>query len=247
MRLLIIRHGDPDYSIDSLTEKGRREAFLLSERLARENISEIYCSPLGRAKATARYTAARLGLETEILNWLTEFPAGVDLENEYIKAGINAEYKSHCPWNTLPQYWTLQDEYFDRRKWREHIVMKSSNVPQVYDHIGENFDNLMGKFGYIRKGQLYDIAPGTDETRTAAFFCHMGLGLALLAHICSAALPFMWESFFLPTSSVTTVLTEKHMPYCNQAVLRIFSVGDTSHLYAGSEPVSWSGLQHEIK
>ena len=26
MRLLIVRHGDPDYSIDSLTEKGWKEA-----------------------------------------------------------------------------------------------------------------------------------------------------------------------------------------------------------------------------
>lgn len=31
MKLLIVRHGDPDYSIDSLTEKGWREAELLSE------------------------------------------------------------------------------------------------------------------------------------------------------------------------------------------------------------------------
>ena len=29
MKILIIRHGDPDYSIDSLTEKGWREAELL--------------------------------------------------------------------------------------------------------------------------------------------------------------------------------------------------------------------------
>ena len=30
MRLLIVRHGDPDYSIDSLTEKGWKEAEYLS-------------------------------------------------------------------------------------------------------------------------------------------------------------------------------------------------------------------------
>ena len=33
MKLLIVRHGDPDYTIDSLTEKGWREAEFLSERL----------------------------------------------------------------------------------------------------------------------------------------------------------------------------------------------------------------------
>ena len=34
MKIMIIRHGDPDYSIDSLTEKGWREAEMLSERIA---------------------------------------------------------------------------------------------------------------------------------------------------------------------------------------------------------------------
>ena len=38
MRLLIIRHGDPDYTNDSLTEKGKREAELLSDRIAKEKI-----------------------------------------------------------------------------------------------------------------------------------------------------------------------------------------------------------------
>ena len=33
MELLIIRHGDPDYTIDSLTEKGWKEAEYLSEKL----------------------------------------------------------------------------------------------------------------------------------------------------------------------------------------------------------------------
>ncbi len=56
MKLLIIRHGDPDYSIDSLTEKGWKEADLLSKRLAKEKIDAFFCSPLGRAKYTANET-----------------------------------------------------------------------------------------------------------------------------------------------------------------------------------------------
>ena len=31
MKLLIIRHADPDYEIDSLTETGHREARLLAD------------------------------------------------------------------------------------------------------------------------------------------------------------------------------------------------------------------------
>lgn len=52
MKILIIRHGEPDYSIDSLTEKGWREAELLSRRLAPFNIRDFYVSPLGRAQDT---------------------------------------------------------------------------------------------------------------------------------------------------------------------------------------------------
>lgn len=35
MKLLIVRHGDPDYSIDSLTPKGWHEAELLKNRLTK--------------------------------------------------------------------------------------------------------------------------------------------------------------------------------------------------------------------
>ncbi|MEE1019322.1 MAG: histidine phosphatase family protein, partial [Acutalibacteraceae bacterium] len=47
MRILIIRHGDPDYSIDSLTEKGFLEANLLADRLEHEQLDDIYCSIYG--------------------------------------------------------------------------------------------------------------------------------------------------------------------------------------------------------
>ena len=52
MKLLIVRHGDPDYSIDSLTPKGWREAELLKNRMTKLDVAAFYCSPLGRAKYT---------------------------------------------------------------------------------------------------------------------------------------------------------------------------------------------------
>lgn len=49
MKLIIIRHGDPDYEHDTLTPKGVREAKLLSERISKLDVKAFYCSPLGRA------------------------------------------------------------------------------------------------------------------------------------------------------------------------------------------------------
>ena len=60
MRLLIIRHGDPDYVKDSLTEKGWKEAALLAERIAKLPVKEFYVSPLGRAKDTASLTLQKM-------------------------------------------------------------------------------------------------------------------------------------------------------------------------------------------
>ena len=73
MKILIIRHAEPDYARDSLTEKGFREAELLSARLCRMSIRDFFVSPLGRARATAAPTLARLGREAEVLPWLREF------------------------------------------------------------------------------------------------------------------------------------------------------------------------------
>ena len=65
MKIIFIRHGEPNYEIDSLTEKGWREAELLSKRTAKWNVTDFYCSPLGRAKDTASFTLKNAGREAK--------------------------------------------------------------------------------------------------------------------------------------------------------------------------------------
>ena len=75
MRILFIRHGDPDYTIDSLTEQGKIEAELLSQKLSKMKIDYIYSSTLGRAIDTASYTLNKLKREADgVYEWLKEFP-----------------------------------------------------------------------------------------------------------------------------------------------------------------------------
>ncbi len=79
MRIIFIRHGDPDYVNDSLTEKGVREAELLAKRVAKwENITQFYCSPLGRAKKTASYSLEAVGREAITYEWMKEFSYFID-------------------------------------------------------------------------------------------------------------------------------------------------------------------------
>ena len=73
MRLLFVRHGDPDYEQDTLTERGRIEAQLLSDRLVKTDAAGFFQSPKGRARATAAYTLEKTGREAVTLEWLAEF------------------------------------------------------------------------------------------------------------------------------------------------------------------------------
>ena len=237
MRFLIIRHGDPYYPTDSLTEKGQREAELLSQKLIGEDITKIYVSPLGRAKLTAKPTLDKLGMEPVELPWLREFARG--LVTPYpIAGGTNT-----CPWNMPPELWTKIPGVFDPVAWREADLYKESEIPQYFDEVCSGFDGLLEEWGFKRNANgFYDVLPGHENKRdTVCLFCHLGLGNALLAHILQASLPLIWHSLFLPTSSVTTIMMEHHTDE-HSANARIISVGDTSHLYGGGEPVSASGL-----
>ena len=77
MRILIIRHGDPDYEKDSLTQKGWHEAELLADKMEKTDVTAFYVSPLGRAQDTASVTLKRLGRNAKTYHWLREFHAPI--------------------------------------------------------------------------------------------------------------------------------------------------------------------------
>ena len=97
LRILLIRHAEPDYSVDSLTPKGKLEAELLSRRLVSYSVRDFYTSPLGRARDTAAYTLKKLGRTAESLPWLREF-SGSYPDPETGKRRIVA-------WDLKPRIW----------------------------------------------------------------------------------------------------------------------------------------------
>ena len=65
MKLLLIRHGEPDYAHDCLTETGVREAEALAERIAPMDIDEYHVSTMGRALRTIEPTLRLAGRTAE--------------------------------------------------------------------------------------------------------------------------------------------------------------------------------------
>lgn len=235
MRILIIRHGDPDYENDTLTEKGRREASLLAERLTKEKIDAIYSSPLGRAKDTCAYTAKALGMQEKVVtkDWLQEFGHLVDLPDGKKNALI---------WDILPQTWTIRDEMYDYTRWYEQDFFKAANIEEKYRAVTQGLDELIAEYGYKREHRFYKTEKG--NTKTIALFCHFGLEMMLLSHLCNISPIVLTHHFVALPTSVTTLYTEERRK--GIATFRCAGFGDIGHLYAGGEPASKSARFCEV-
>ena len=136
MRLLIVRHGDPDYEHDDLTEKGQREALLLRDRLVKEDITAFYQSPLGRAQATARPTLAATGQTAVTCDWLREFD------------GYAVDQKTGQPslaWDKLPSFVAADPAYYDPDKWIETPYYSSGTVAEKYRAVCAGLDELLAQ------------------------------------------------------------------------------------------------------
>ena len=76
MRIIFVRHGEPDYQRDCLTDRGKIQARAAAERLRDEGIDEIFSSPLGRAAETAAAAAEVLHLPVRTLDYMRELHWG---------------------------------------------------------------------------------------------------------------------------------------------------------------------------
>jgi broad specificity phosphatase PhoE len=230
MRLYIIRHGDPDYEADTITEDGHKEAQALAERLAHECITRIYSSPLGRAIATMKYTADLLGLPYNIEHWTKELWPELALKG--------------TPWgdimaiNIPGEHIRIEGEYPTYENWHLSSVLKEYEVRGVYEELKKNSDRFIARHGYEREGGRYRCVNPNEEK--IAVFCHAGFGLTWLAHLLEIPVTLMWSGFWLPTTSVTTLLFDQRSE--EWAVPRCLGVGDVSHLYKAGLPVKPRGI-----
>lgn len=225
MEIYIVRHADPDYKNDSLTEKGRREAELLSERLKKIDFKQAYISPLGRAQLTAKFTLDKTNTPSETMPWLREFEGTV-------KTGL---LKREQCWDRVPAYWTQYDEYYDYNKWLDVDMMKKGDVERHYKKVCEGIDKIIADHGYIHDGRIYRaVKPNADKI---VLFCHFGVEAVILSHIFNVSPMILWHNFRALPSSVTRLVTEEREE--GIAMFTALYFGDVSHLYAGDEEPSF--------
>lgn len=245
MRIIFIRHGDPDYVNDSLTEKGIREAKLLSRRVAKWNgITQFYCSPLGRARKTASYSLAETGREAITYEWLKEFAYFID-DPVTGRHGV--------PWDFMPEYWTQIPQMYDKEHWKEAEIYRSNpELLPAYEEVCEGLDNLLSSYGYIRHNNYYvtaskdtkesDISAGNQDT--IVIFCHLGITCMMLSHLLGISPALLLHGFYLAPTSVTILASEERMN--GNAFFRAQVMGDTTHLIESGEPISAAGYFTDV-
>lgn len=228
MRILIIRHGDPDYSIDSLTEKGWKEAEHLSDRIAAMDVKEFYISPLGRAKDTASLTLKKMNREGKILPWLREFHAPVF---------DKTTGKMRLPWDFLPSEWTAIEEYYDKNLWYTTALMQSGKVIEEATRVYLGIDEILKEHGYEREGNMYRAVKANHDT--IVLFCHFGVQCVILGHLLGISPIVLLHGLCAAPTSVTTLVSEERRK--GSVYFRMSSFGDISHLYAAAEEAAFAG------
>lgn len=263
MRIILIRHGDPDYVNDALTPKGIREAKLLSDRLVKWPTEQIdfYCSPLGRAKQTASYTLERLGRTAEIYDWMKEF---------YYRVADPTTDRFGVPWDFMPEYWTKIPEMYDKDAWKKTDIYRSNpELVPAYQQTCDELDRLIERYGYKRHHNYYintntacaghnisksqnevptnsenDIHNPVDKNDTIVVFCHLGITCVMMSHLLGISPALLCHAFYLAPTSVTILATEERQN--NIAVFRAQVIGDTTHLLQGGEPISGAGYFTDV-
>ncbi|WP_256760393.1 histidine phosphatase family protein [Cohnella sp. WQ 127256] len=229
MRILLIRHAEPDYPNDTITAAGHLEAQALAGYLRQTGVDRIFSSPINRAIHTMKYTADSLGIVpviqpwTRELNWMTTDEqgnpiAGWDIPGERVRAGRQSD---HGIWLGAPYM-----EYAD-----------------PFETLKRDSDEFLRRLGYVREDGRYRIEMPHEET--IAVFCHMGFGLTWLSHLLELPFPIVWSGFWLPPSSITTILFEERSEHW--AVPRCIGLGQTAHLDKKGLRVSTAGLKANDK
>jgi probable phosphoglycerate mutase len=209
VEILLIRHGDPDYANDSLTERGVEEARQLAAALADQRLDDLYVSPLGRAQETCAHTARAIGLEPVTLDWLRE--RGIKRGPVYL---WEAPGEMFLRAETLP----TQNDWF----------LPEGAMPEgaeQFARVRAGFDALLASYGYLRQGAGYQVVQRTDAR--IALFCHKGVILTLLADILHWALPMVFVSLHVHPTGVTCLGMVEGDGFAH---LKASAINDRSHL-----------------
>ena len=216
-----VRHGDPIYVPDSLTEYGREQAKALAKRFKLYGLDEIYSSPSIRALQTAQPTCDILNKEPNLLDWTNESLAWQDftIEREGKRGWFfhNNEYIDK--WHTksilaTDKYCQNELEENSLRRGMERINQKSD---EFFLKLGFEHDRVKGFYRIVKSNQ-----------KRIALFAHEAFGYAFLSSVLDIPYPLVCTRFGIGHSGVTVIYFDEK----NDVVFpKVLQHSNDSHLY----------------
>ena len=221
MLLYIVRHGDPNYELDCLTERGHIQAEAVGKRIAASGINEIYSSPMGRARQTAAPACRLLNLPCHIEDWAHE---------------VEEERLTPEPYGKLTSVSLIQNTYYRENggidlpydRGFEAVGFRYSDMKTATERIAAGGRDFLERLGYKEENGVYKILRKNEDK--VALFCHTVMARAWLSTLLHIPIHLMWAGFQMTHTGVTVIEFKNNengitAPYC-----RCFS--DMSHLYA---------------
>lgn len=229
MLLYIIRHGDPIYNPDSLTELGKIQARAVAKRLAKNGIDKIYSSPLIRAQQTAEPTSILLKKEVNIEEWTSE-----NVATKYF--WDRREGKYGWVMNTCKEYLHSSVKKYGFN-WYDDPCYEGIPVKEGYEAFLNNSDEFLARHGYKhdRENCCY-IAENPNDERIAVF-CHQGFGVSWLGTLLDIPLPLVWANFDITHTGVTVVRFEG-----KRCIPKVLTLSNDSHLYKEDLPTKHNNI-----
>lgn len=256
MKLIFIRHGDPDYKNNTVTQKGKREAELLANRVCKWNVTDFYTSPYGRARDTIKPALEKMGRFDQTEEWLREFDVKI---TEPL-----SKKKSSVPWDFFPRYFFAQKKLMSFDDWTKATVMKSGPVKERFEEVTSGFDKLLASYDYNRiskKVPVYNCLPHLSkeeadcdhhlqavqknlDEKNLVFTCHLGVMFVIIGYLTGISPTVLQQGFFVAPTSVTVLGAEERVP--GEVIFRVQSLGDVRHLIDGGEVTSASGFYGDV-
>ena len=212
MRIIFIRHGEPDYEKDDLTKTGYIQAEQVAERLKDEGIDEIWSSTHGRALNTAKYTAELLGLPIKKADFIREITWGTANGGKIFAGGH--------PWDIADEMARRGMDLNDPA-WRANPFFANNKVLESVDTVEKGIDRWLSDLGYKRNGLYYDHLIEEKDHRTVALFCHGGSSSAAIAHIMNLPFPYVCAMLHIEFTGITILRMDKRKGPCTLPCLEL--------------------------
>lgn len=233
MLLFYLRHGDPIYDPDSLTELGKHQAEALGKRLALYGVDRVYASTSQRAISTARPLCEMIKKEMTLLDFCNEKYAGRDFDStdsagRHWFAFMNPE---------LAEILVSDEVRALDKRWYEHPQLAKYNFGKGVRRVDLETDRLLTELGYEHdraKNMYRATRPNEDRI---ALFAHAGFGMAFLSSVLDIPYPQFSKHFDMCHSGMTVIDFENTGEW---VIPRILTLSSDSHIYREGLPTFYN-------